>query len=481
MLTPGRRTLLSGHRGRALLSALIAMAALVLAPAASATAGPAMPHTADDPAVGAGTEQESLPSGLTVSWLPTSNPVIAKIGEMSTGTFWVSNGTTKAISVVITPVTAVPGNNGSLTVQPGADARFPDISYSPSEFVAEPGSTTAITVTTTVPGTLGPGAYILPAAVTPASEATGGSISIRQSIVALVTLQIPGEIDAQLEPRFIGAQTTEGAVIRQFPGLPAIQISSTGHDVLRVYNNSSTSLYSYNEITATQVPLGTVEFDGHTKNVLANYRTSPELYFPGLYRDYPVTWSANPLGFGTAELTAYVAYNPEPSKLKQVSMSSTVIVISPWWLLAIVLYLGTLLVVADRRTRRHSRRQRHIRRQLSSTVWQIVGSVVLALFVAALVVFSELAVFLIASAVGIIAAGAVWSVSRRRSAVAAARLLLSYQGGIGAVLAGAIVTLILATVASWSPGIAIALVAGAGVWTLLAWWIHTWNANRLSV
>ena len=55
--------------------------------------------------------------------------------------FWVSNETPKAIPVEILPATAVPGNNGTLGVKPGADPRFPTISYTPRNFAAQPHTT----------------------------------------------------------------------------------------------------------------------------------------------------------------------------------------------------------------------------------------------------------------------------------------------------------------------------------------------------
>jgi hypothetical protein len=447
-----------------------------------ATTGIVQPATAADAPISVGgppgTDSSSSPSGLTVSWLPTNEPVQTAAGQTSTGTFWVSNGTKNPISVVIKPITAVPGNNGNLTVQSGADGRFPSLTYSPSEFVAQPNTTTAVTITTTIPSTLGSGGYILPALVEPASTETNGNIKIQQSIVALVTFQVPGPVDARLKPTFIGATGHSNMIIRQIPGLPTIQISGLGRQTLRVLNDSTASLYSYNEITAAQTPFGSVTFSGHTLGVPTDLRTDSALYFPGLYRDYPVSWNTAPWGFGVAHLTAYVSYHPDPTTIKQISASTTVVVISPWWLLAIVLYLGVILAVADHRTRRHSKRnsgRRRARLRPSSIIWQILGSLILAVIVAVTAFFSDFLVFTITGAVGLALAVLLAADAYRRDAVSSSRRILIYQSLIGLVLIVGIATLVFST---WTPGIAIGTVSGAGIWTLLAWWIHTWNTTR---
>lgn len=421
-------------------------------------------------------------SGLTVSWLPTNQPVQTKPGQTTTATFWVSNTTAKPIPVTISPVTAVPGNNGTLTVRNSQDGRFPGITYSPSEFVAQPNSTTAVTMTTTVPSTLRPGAYILPAVVQPGPSTATGNIQVKQSIVALITLQLPGPVDAHLKPAFIRSGMAVGnTVVRQFPGLPPIQIAMKGHATLRVRNDSTSSFYSYNEIRASHTPVGPPEIDGHIPGDTTDYRTEPALYFPGLYRDYPVSWTPGPLGIGVSQLAAYVAYHPNSATISQLLVSATVVVVSPWWLLAIIVYFGVVLAVADQRTRRHSRAKTGRRRARSRTwslIWQIAGSIALAVVAAIAVLFADLAVFTITAGAGVVLAALLTVDARRRRPASAARRILAYHSVIGVLLIAGIAGVLLSTLSTWSPGIAIGAVAGTGVWTLFAWWLHTWNSSR---
>ena len=269
-------------------------------------------------------------------------------GRTTHGVFWITNETSSTVPVQILPATALPGNNGALVVRTGKDDRFPDITYTPQSLVAEPGTTTPVTVSVVTPPDLAPGVYLLPAAVRPEPVAHG-NVRIQQEIDALVTLKVPGRSRANVQPAFVSTTASLGGPTSHLPGLPPIQIGTAGREVLRVLDDSPSSFYAYNEITANQSPFGEVVFDGHTTGAPSDLRTPPDLYFPGHWRDYPLTWHTSKLGLGVADLHAYVSYHTTSSTVAEKEVTTRVLVISPWWVFVLFGYLLVLLAMATGR------------------------------------------------------------------------------------------------------------------------------------
>ena len=231
--------------------------------------------------------------GITVSWLPASAPTIATPGSTAQSTFWVTNQTATPIPVTVAPATAVPQNNGVLSLMAGADPRFSSITYDPSSFVAQPKSTTPVLVSVTVPANLSPGDNLVPAIVQPHPPQDSGNIKIVESLVALVTFQIPGVTNAHLQATFLGfPRSTGGGLtpVHHVPGLPPVQLATSGSVLLRVLDDSPVAFAAYSEITGTQQPFGSVFFEGHGHGLSSDVRGIPSLYFPGRYRDFTVTW-----------------------------------------------------------------------------------------------------------------------------------------------------------------------------------------------
>lgn len=430
----------------------------------SGSSGPVAPSTVD----------RAGQFGLTVSWLPTTTPVTAIPGKTTHGTFWVTNETPNSVPVTILPATAVPGDNGSLGVKAGADPRFPSITYSPRAFIAPTQTTTAVTVTVTTPPSLSPGVYLIPAVVRPTAPKKKGNIQIQQEIDALVTFQVPGATKASVQPTFVGSSSFH------IPGLPPIQIATSGSQTLRVLDDSPASFYAYTETTATQSPFGQVVFQGHTAGDPSDLRTAPSLYFPHRYRDYPTVWHPSSLGIGLAHLHAYVSYHPNPGVIVQKQASAEVLVVSPWWILVLAAYLALLLLWAVRRTRRQASAEGEAKRQRTAAgrVSQVLGSAVTALVIVAAAFLSRPVVFGVIAAAGVVIAAAGAAASRRRGRSTTARRALGYQALIGLLLLFGVVAVVLASLSTWSAAVAIGVLAGAGVWVVLAWWLLWWNEER---
>jgi hypothetical protein len=443
-------------------------------PAAAAPTGTGSRSTTVTVPGGAHLKLKGTGVGFTVSWLPTTSPVQVVPGETAQSSFYVTNQTALSIPVAILPGTAVPGSNGRLQVQRGADARFPSIVYAPNNFVAKPRTTTAVTVTVSTPSDLAPGVYIVPAVVLPSPPKGPGNVRILQEIDAIVTFQVPGAVNARLKPSFV-----HEAPSHRVPGLPTIQVATSGSEVLRVLNNSPTALYSSNEITATQTPFGTVVFKGHTAGDPHDLRNDVALYFPNLYRDYPVAWSPSSVGVGTAHITAYVSYHPNPGEIVQKSTSVEVLVISPLWILLPDGALALLLLLAFRR-RRERRKVGDMDHPggVGRRLGQVIGSLVL-IFVAVVGAFlSSQMVFAVVGAAGVVGAAFLIVHGRERDRLSMDRRIGVYESLIGLLLVGGAVCVLVTMLSTLSADVAVGLVAGAALWTLLAAWIHWWNQER---
>jgi hypothetical protein len=433
-----------------------------LAGATTSTVPPnAVPPNAVPPSVVPSSASSATAVGLTVSWLPVATPVTVVPGRTTHGVFWITNETSSAVPVQILPATALPGNNGALVVRTGKDDRFPDITYTPQSLVAEPGTTTPVTVAVVTPPNLAPGVYLLPAAVRPEPVAHG-NVQIQQEIDALVTLEVPGRSQANVQPAFVSTTASLGGPTSHLPGLPPIQIGTAGREVLRVLDDSPSSFYAYNEITANQSPFGEVVFDGHTTGAPSDLRTPPDLYFPGHWRDYPVTWHASKLGLGVADLHAYVSYHTTSSTVAEKEVMTQVLVISPWWVFVLFGYLLVLLAVASRAARRLARVPAAEPRSVGAgrRVWQGLGSLVTGVITLAAAFVGQPAV--------------VVAVAGRRPPTRLARWLRGYVLAATGVLLFGGVAVCLAGLSSWSGTVAVGVLAGVGVWTLVGWWLLWW-------
>ncbi|HVX23693.1 MAG TPA: hypothetical protein VHB02_20285 [Acidimicrobiales bacterium] len=466
--------MLTGRRGGALAGVALSLAAL--AGSFAATGAGAAGATATPPS---GSVSSGGPAtGVTVSWWPTTKPVTAVPGETTQGSFWVTNEGKKAVPVTILPATAIPGNNGQLTVKTVPDLRFPKITYSPRAFVVTPGSTTVVTVTVVTPTNLQPGIYLVPAAVRPKPRQVG-NIKIQQQVNALVTFRVPGTTEANVEPSFVGP--TSGVHTFHVPGLPQVQLGTSGNETLRVLDDSPSSFYAYNEISATQSPFGKVVFLHHAATTTGDLRNPPDLFFPHRWRDYPVVWSPSIAGFGSAHLTAYVGYQATSRKVLQKSTSTTVLVISPLWTLALAVYALLVLLGARRRARRQvaAGTTDPRRRTVAGRIWQVVASLVMVAVVVEAAFLSQPAVLAAVGGVGVVVAIVAAVTLNGADRPSAARRLRWYQWA-AAVLAvvGAALAAVATVSSSVGPDLAVGVLAGTCAWVVLAWWLLWWNEER---
>jgi hypothetical protein len=419
-------------------------------------------------------------AGFTVSWAPTTSPVQAIPGQTTHGTFWVTNNDDVAVPVKILPATAIIGNDGKLNVIQQNDPTMGSVTYLPQAFTAQPHSTTAVTTSVQVPKSLAAGIYLLPAVVVPQPSpgANSGNIRIRTVVDALVTLQVPGATSMHLSATFVPSNRSDTPASLHVPGLPTIQLGSTGSEVLRVTDDSKSSGYTFNEITATQSPFGHVVFNGHTAGQPSDIRNETVLIFPGTYRDFPVSWIPSSSGIGVAHLSADAYYHPNPQTVVPVTATSQVLVVSPLWIFLLGAVEGLLLLAAYRRTRQLAGAPDEVAlsRGLAARIGQVAVCLVSILIAAFGAFLSNVLVFAIAAALGVLFTLALGIRQAPRALVA--RRLIICEWIAAAIGVGGIVATALATLTVWSPQTAVALFSGGIVWALMTLGLVWWNQER---
>ncbi|MGH9092392.1 MAG: hypothetical protein ACRDZR_13610 [Acidimicrobiales bacterium] len=447
---------------------------LLLVPAAAGTASAAPGHEA--------------PIGITVSFPPTTAPVLAYPGATAESTFDVTNNEDAPVGIHVLQGNVIVGDNGDLVIKPGVDKRFRgDVSWTPTAFTAAPRSTTVVHVHVDVPQ-LAPGIYVLGLLVRP--DVTSRGIAVVNQIGALVTLQTPGPTTQKIAARFVNPPDT-----RLAPLLPALQLSTSGRTTLRVTDVGTSPLYSFSQVTLASSP-GGATVRGHAAGAPAQLRAPVHLYFPGRYRNTPVAWTPGSLGIGAAHVSALVYAHGRNGALTSVRPSTHVLVVSPWWLLVICGWYGLLLGLLLARLRADRRRAAAVaagrragadreeagrRDRASSIVAHWAASAVLAFLAVELAWTSTLWVFALVAGAGILAAGGAAARIRaaRLAPEAALRLAARWPvGGLAAVVVAGAVLVCVEAATSGSFSATLAVLAAGAVWLVACRWLARWAPCR---
>ncbi|MCM3885693.1 hypothetical protein, partial [Frankia sp. R82] len=344
------------HRGRARAAATaVVLAAAVLGIAGTPARAQNEPSGGEAP--GSAPRAAAAVHGpeLQVTFDPPGRPTRAVPGQTVLAHFLVTNPGHEAVPVGIRPATPIPGNNGRLDFRDAPDPRFGSgVSWSPSRFVASPGSTTSIDVKVAVPPALAPGGYLLGFLARPLSGGPG--VTVLHQLGALVTLQVPGDTHEHASAHLRDSG-------RRLPVLGHVQLATHGEATLRIVDDGPSSLFAFHEVTADLRPtgIGHAVLHGHTARLDNNLRQPPQLFMPGKWADQPISWRALPLGLGRTRLTAVVSYHADLSTTRAVTTTADIWVVSPWCLLAVVGWLTALLLTSSAQARRLAHRHRRRR------------------------------------------------------------------------------------------------------------------------
>ena len=398
---------------------------------------------------------------FTVAWPPTNAPVAAVAGKTLRSQFWVANDESTPLSFRVTPETAIPNDDGSVSTHPGVDPRFPHSAASPVTFTVPPHQELDIHVTIPVPRHAVPGVYLLAYRVSPRTP-TGGAVAIESDVTALITFEIPGATGGSVAARLVVSL-----------GRTAM-VGSGGAADLHVTDKSSASTTSYHEIDASIRPFGTVTLIGHTTGEAYDLRSDAALYFPGTTRQYPFHFQVSFPGIGLVTLHAYVYYHPNPNTVVATTATATEFIVSWWWSVVVGGYLCLLVAGRARRRARRGKAGHLGKRVRVPAMSTIVALVPVAIF-ALLLSRSEALALIVVGGVALVGALALGLASRGRGV---SRVLMRLDTSLGVLLAVLCLAAAVAdSVAGTFPAVAFGMAAGVGVWVLAADWT-TWALGR---
>jgi len=276
-------------------------------------------------------------SDLSVTY--PSDPILVAPGSTTSFKLLVTNIGHAPLTVVVTAHQVLLADNGRTRFAPGPDPRFASgTTIKPEQFTLAASHRRDVMVSVFVPKSLTPDDYFLGWLVSPVL--TAPAVAAVNEVGALVVLDVPGPRDPRLSASFVG--------------LPSLNFSGTADGYVRV-TSTGTSTVSFTTDT---------EVTGFVHPSPSVIEEPPRLLPPTLTREIPVSFSSW-LGLGWYTVHSTIVYNVTAQRTGEVSLSSTVILIAPYWLALPVVVLATIAVVAIRRrrkarvVRRHSARTSH--------------------------------------------------------------------------------------------------------------------------
>jgi hypothetical protein len=293
---------------------LLACAALGLASIAAATA-----HSSDSSA------------DLFVTSPPGAISVVP--GKVATATLTVGNLGRTTLDVEITSERVVLlDNGGTRFAGAGSDPLFAGRIHIPQKFLSlPPRQERNVIISTEVPKGLKPNDYFLGFLVSPVINSA--SVTVQNDIGALVVLDVPG-------PRHI-------KIVASFHGLPAFDFSLS--------SSASGFVRADNDGTSTVQFTTTTETGGWPSPRDANLEIPARLLPPGLFREFPVHVSSW-LGLGWYTIRTTFVYDKTQHSTGEVTISKTVVILNPLWL--IVIPAAGFLVLFRIRRKHHRRSAR---------------------------------------------------------------------------------------------------------------------------
>jgi hypothetical protein len=298
------------RRGAAAAAASVAVLVTMCALTTVATAA-----TAPAPAPAAASTSPAAASDLGVSF--PADPIRAPAGGRVTTSLTVSNAGNAPIDVVISARRVLLGDNGAtqFVTPTDGDPFFGRVTVVPSSLTIPAGHFEHVAVEVDMPARLQPDIYVVGLLVSPTPAP--GSVHVVNEVGALVALDVPGARDRALAAAIFGA----GGF--QFGSHPTVHV--------RVRNVGHAAVRFTSEAVIDGTPVAAQP---------SRIRQPPLLLVADRHRDVAVGWHAL---FGLYHVHVRVLYNATDQQTREIDLSRTVFVASPWQLVAVV---AVLLAVA---------------------------------------------------------------------------------------------------------------------------------------
>jgi hypothetical protein len=274
-------------------------------------------------------------------------PILASPGKVASTTFTVGNLGHNGLEVRIIAGLVRLQDNGQTRFVEGSDPLFSGrISIVPDLLNLPARRERQVHISVNVPSGLTPNDYFLGFLVSPVINSS--SVAVENDIGALVVLNVPGSRDRKLVAKLLGLAFLNLSFSDSASGI--VRAKSVGRSTLQF---STTN-----------------EISGWPSVTPSYFTVQPLLLPPGLSRDIPVRVSSW-LGLGWYTFHTTLVYNLTDQTTGDVTLSRTVIVLNPLWLL--VIPASVLLSIWARRRRRKTRRPGLHRATRSSRVTRNIG------------------------------------------------------------------------------------------------------------
>jgi len=265
-------------------------------------------------------------SDLSVTY--PSDPIPVHPGTSTSFSLLVTNVGPTVLTVEVTAHQVILGDNGQTQFAASADPRFGGTTIEPQEFKLAPRQRRVVLISMIVPKSLTPDDYFLGWLVSPIL--TSAAVAAVNEVGALVVLDVPGPRHPRLSAEFVG--------------LPSFQWSGNASGVVRVESTGSSTV-SFTTNT---------ELSGFVHPKPSIIQDPPHLLPPSLTRDIPVYFSSW-LGLGWYTVHTTIVYNLTAQRTGEVTLSTTMILISPYWLILPALVVAAIVTFIIRRRRRLAR------------------------------------------------------------------------------------------------------------------------------
>ena len=267
------------------------------------------------PRISAGAAPNPTPAvSFTASVAPGQNRLQIDPGQSAQVTMYATSNLSTPFLVTVFPSQVKLGDNGNAALQDHPDARFAGlITISPQTFLLPPNQTLPVVVTIAIPKAFPADTYVLGFGFVP-QIAGSGNVKVISELALLVEVTVPGSL--HLEPTL------------EFSGLKGFSLA-TGNDqgALKVTETGSQSSFVTSEVTLTG-QLGAAD--------PSDFRFPQTLVASHHYRLFNFTWHPV-LGIGIFQVKGTLTYNITAQTSAQKTITQTVVVIHPLWLLTLLI------------------------------------------------------------------------------------------------------------------------------------------------
>jgi len=278
------------------------------------------------PQISAGAAPSPAPAvGFTASVAPGQNHLQAAPGGSAQLTLYATSSLSTPLPMIVAQSQVQLGDNGNAELLNRPDSRFANlITISPQSFIVPPHQTVPVNVTISVPNPFPADTYVIGFGVVPQVPGSG-NFKVVSEIGLLVELTVPGTLHTK--------------PVLDFRGLNSFSFGTSDFkSAVVVRESGSQSSFVTGEVTIAGGPGGVSQSD---------FRFPQTLVAATHYRLFNFTWHSS-WGIGIYTVKGTVTYNITPQTTGQISITRTVVVVNPLWIVALLVLLIAAVLLLRR-------------------------------------------------------------------------------------------------------------------------------------